>query len=182
MSDDRSSSLRLISAPTSEPLTLAQAKTFLRIEHTADDEPLARAITAARQAVEQYISSALLPQVWEYSIANPPAAKLPLHFGPAQSIISITLETEAGAISTMSPSHYRLSVDGFTLLFNPAVSVEKMTVRFNAGIATSVADIPLPLVQGMLHHIGVMMETRDGAVPLPMQAIACYEPYRRISL
>ena len=182
MSDDRSSSLRLITAPTSEPLTLAQAKTFLRIEHAADDEPLARAITAARQALEQYIQCALLPQTWDYSVANPPGNRLPLRCGPAQSITSITLVTEAGATSTMNASNYRLSVDGFSLLFNPEVSIEKITVRFIAGIATNVAEVPLPLVQGMLHHISVMMETRDGAVPLPMQAIACYEPFRRISL
>ena len=182
MSDDRSSSLRLITAPSSELLTLAQAKTFLRIEHSADDEPLTRAIASARQALEQHIQSALLPQVWEYSIANPQSHKVQLSFGPAQNITSITLTTEAGVTSTMSASNYRLSVDGFSVLFSTATNSEKMTVRYSASMASTVAEIPLPLVQGMLHHISVMMETRDGAVPLPMQAIACYEPFRRISL
>jgi len=182
MSDDRSSSLRLVTAPSSEPLTLTQVKTFLRIEHTADDEPLTRAIVAARQVAEQALKYALLPQTWDYTIANPPAAKIMLPVGPAQSVTSITLVTEAGATSTMNGANYRLSADGFTILFSADISTEKMVIRYIAGTATTVSDIAQPIIQGMLHHISVMMETRDGSVPLPMQAIACYEPYRGISL
>jgi hypothetical protein len=82
----------------------------------------------------------------------------------------------------MNVANYRLSVDGFSLLFNPSVDIEKITIRFVAGIATVVADIPTPIVQGMLHHLTVLMETRDGTAPLPMQSMGCYQPYRRISL
>lgn len=182
MSDDRSSALRLVTPPASEPLTLAQAKTFLRIEHSADDEPITRAIAAARVAAENYIKTVLLPQTWEVSVANPSASQLCLPLGPAQSITSITLITEAGATTTMNASNYRLSVDGFAVLFTNAPSIEKIVVRFVAGMATTLSEIPLPIVQGMLHHIAVMMENRDGDVPMPVQAMACYQPYRRISL
>lgn len=182
MSDDRSSALRLVTPPASEPLTLAQAKTFLRIEHSADDEPITRAISAARAAVENYIRCALLPQTWEVSVANPSSAKLCLPIGPAQSITSITLTTESGATSTMNASNYRLSVDGFAVLFTDPPSIEKLTVRFVAGMATTPSEIPLPIIQGMLHHIAVMLENRDGDVPMPVQAMACYQPYRRMAL
>ena len=182
MSDDRSSGLRLVTAPASEPVTLAQAKTFLRVEHTADDEAITRAITVARQAAEQYLRTALLSQTWDYSVANPAPTKIHLPFGPAQSISSITLTTEAGATSTMNTANYRLSVSGFSVLFDPPVCIEKMTVRYVAGIATTVADIPLAIVQGILHHIAVMMENRDGTAAMPMQAVAAYQPYRRVSL
>ncbi len=182
MSDDRSSALRLVTPPASEPLTLAQAKTFLRIEHSADDEPITRAISAARAAVENYIRCALLPQTWEVSVANPSSAKLCLPIGPAQSITSITLTTESGATSTMNAGNYRLSVDGFAVLFTDPPSIEKLTVRFVAGMATTPSEIPLPIIQGMLHHIAVMLENRDGDVPMPVQSMACYQPYRRMAL
>jgi hypothetical protein len=55
-------------------------------------------------------------------------------------------------------------------------------VQYVAGIASVAADIPASIIQGMLHHITVILENRDGDAPLPMQAIACYEPFRRISL
>jgi hypothetical protein len=37
-------------------------------------------------------------------------------------------------------------------------------------------------VQGILHHIAVMVEQRDGAAAMPMQAMAYYQPYRRVRL
>ncbi len=182
MSDDRSSALSLVTAPASEPLTLAQAKTFLRIENTADDEPITRALTAARVAAEQYLRVALLPQTWDFSVANPASCEIHLPFGPAQSITSVTLTTEAGAVATLNTANYRLSVSGYSVLFDPPVSIEKLTIRYVAGIAATVGDVPLPIVQGMLHHIVVMMENRDGTAPLPMQSVRCYQPYRRIVL
>lgn len=182
MNDDHSSSVQLVVAPSEEPLTLLQAKTFLRIEHMADDDAISRAITAARQAAEQYIRSVLLSQTWEYTVANPSGGKLYLPWVPAQSITSIVLTTEDGATSTLNAANYRLSVDGHAVLIEPFVSIEKLTVRYVAGLANSAAEVPSSIVQGMLHHITVMLENRNGSEPLPMQAIACYEPFRRIAL
>jgi uncharacterized phiE125 gp8 family phage protein len=107
MSDDTSSSLRLVTPPASEPITLASAKLFLRIEHTADDDAVTRAITAARQAAEHYLKQVLLPQTWEYVRANPEPTRLVLPVGPAQSITSITLTNEAGTTTPMNVAHYR---------------------------------------------------------------------------
>lgn len=182
MSDDRSSALRLITPPASEPVTLAQAKTFLRIEHAADDEAVTRAIAAARVAAEQHLKLAILPQTFDFIQANPCPTQVQLPHGPAQSITSVTLTNEAGSNSTVNATNYRLSVDGFTVLFDPSIDTEKVTVRYMAGIATTVSDIPAMVVQGILHHVATMVEQRDGTAPMPMQSMACYQPYRRVSL
>jgi uncharacterized phiE125 gp8 family phage protein len=182
MSDDTTSSLRLITPPASEPISLASAKLFLRIEHTAEDETITRAIAAARTAAEQHLRMLLLPQTWEYSIANPGTAMLYLPNGPAQSITSITLTNEAGATSTMNTNNYRLSVDGRAVMFTNAPAIEKLTVSYVAGWVSAASEIPAQVMQGMLHHISVLMETRDGAAPMPVQTLASYQPYRRVSL
>jgi len=182
MSDDHSSALRLVTPPTSEPLTLAQAKSFLRIEHTADDDAITRSISSARTFAEHYLRLALLPQTWEYARANPESCTLRLSFGPAQSITSVTLVAADGTSTTMNAANYRLSVDGFAVIFLNVPTAENVVVRFVASTAATAADVPAPILQGMLHHIAVMMETRDGAAPLPMQSVACYQPYRRVSL
>lgn len=75
MTDDRSTALILITPPASEPLTLAEAKVFLRIEHAADDALITRAVAAAREAAEHYLRCALLPQTWEYIVAIRIAAR-----------------------------------------------------------------------------------------------------------
>jgi uncharacterized phiE125 gp8 family phage protein len=182
MSDDTSSVLRLVTAPASEPITLTNAKTFLRIEHNADDEAITRGISAVRLAAEQYLRMALLPQTWDYSVANPSGLRIWLPFGPAQSITSITLTNEAGATTTMAASNYRLSVDGYTVHLSNPQSIEKLTIRYVASIAATASDVPAPILQGMLHHLTVMMENREGSAAIPTQALQCYQSYRRISL
>lgn len=182
MNDDLSSALALIAPPAAEPVTLAQAKAFLRIEHSADDAAITLGITAARQHAEHYLRTALLPQVWEYKIANPSCRTITLPFGPAQNIVSISATTLAGATSIPAASTYRLSVDGQKVLFNPLPSTALLSIRYSASLVATAAEIPALIVQGMLHHLAVMMETRNGNAPLPVQAIALYKPYRRISL
>ena len=182
MNDDFSTALTLITAPSTEPISLAQAKAFLRIEHTADDAAITLGITAARQHAEQYLRTALLPQVWEYKIANPCFATVNLPFGPAQNIVSVNLTTLGGATTPLNASTYRLSVDGRKVIFDPFPNADILAIRFTASLVSNAADVPPMLVQGMLHHLAVMMETRDGNAPLPVQAINLYQPYRRISL
>ena len=182
MSDDYSSALRLVTPPSSEPLTLAQAKSFLRIEHTADDDAITRAISAARYFAEQYLRLALLPQTWDYTKANPQSCTLRLPFGPAQSIASVTLVAANGTTTTMNAANYRLSMDGFAVIFSATPTAENVVVRYVASTAATASDVPAPILQGMLHHVAVMMETRDGAVPLPVQSVNCYQPFRRVSL
>lgn len=182
MSDDTSSSLKRITGPASEPLTLAEAKAFLRIEHSADDAVITRAVAAAREAAEQYLRSALLPQTWEYTIANPYRCEVQLPFGPAQSITSITATNNAGTTSTIDSGQYSLSVDGSRVMFTTTPSAAKLAVRYSASMASDVATIPALIKQGILHHVAAMLEQREGAAPMPVQAIACYMPYRKVML
>jgi uncharacterized phiE125 gp8 family phage protein len=182
MSDDHSSALRLITPAASEPLTLAQAKLFLRIDHTADDEAITRAIASARQFAEQYLRTVLLPQTWEYVVANPLSSALRLPLGPAQTISSVSLIAANGTSSVMHTMNYRLSVDGFAVIFANVPTAENVVIRFVASTAATASDVPAPVVQGMLHHIAAMVEARDGVAALPIQAVHCYQPYRRIML
>lgn len=182
MSDDHSTKLQLITPPASEPLSLAEVKTFLRIEHTADDALITRAIAAAREAAEQYLRCALLPQTWDYAVANPYRCEVRLPFGPAQSVTSITVTDSEGNVSTLDSDVYSLSVDGSMVLFVTTPSAEKLVVRYSASIAADAATLPALIKQGMLHHIATMLEQREGVVPMPMQSIACYMPYRKVAL
>ncbi len=182
MTDDNTTHLKLITAPASEPLSVAEAKLFLRIEHTADDALVTRAIAASREAAEQYLRSALLPQIWEYTVANPYRCEVRLPFGPAQSITSIVATDSAGEENTLDSDTYKLSVDGSMVLFVNTPSSEKIAIRYSASVASDAATLPALIKQGMLHHIAAMLEQREGIVPLPMQSIACYMPYRKMSL
>lgn len=177
---DRSRALTLVSAPSAEPVTLASAKLFLRVEHSADDEAITRAIVAARQAAEQYLHLAILPQVWDYKVGTPRSSSIALPLGPAQSITSVTATSLTAGSSTVSASNYRLSVDGWKVIFVSLPYTDIVTVRYSASIAATVNDVPALIVQGILHHVAAMMQTRDGSAPMPKQAMDCYQPFRRV--
>jgi uncharacterized phiE125 gp8 family phage protein len=54
----------LLDPPASEPLSLAEAKNYLRVEHGADDALIAAMIAAARIQVESLTRRALVTQSW----------------------------------------------------------------------------------------------------------------------
>ncbi|MEJ0009857.1 MAG: phage head-tail connector protein [Alphaproteobacteria bacterium] len=179
---DQTDALKLITPPASEPLSLTEAKSFLRVEDTSQDDVITRAITAARQAAEQYLRCALLPQTWEYAIANPLRTEIRLPFGPAQSITGVATTDESGATATLAGSAYRLSVDGGLVIFLQRLRCVSVAITYSASIAADADAVPALIKQGMLHHVAAIFEQRDGNAGLPMQSIACYMPYRRISL
>lgn len=56
--------LNLDTAPASEPVALADLKTYLKIDDTADDDLLTDLITQVRQYLELYTSQAFIDQTW----------------------------------------------------------------------------------------------------------------------
>lgn len=182
MSDDVSSRLRLVMAAASEPVTLSEAKLFLRIEHTADDTVIARAISTAREAAEQYLNCAMLPQAWEYSVGCTGKRRIMLPFGPATAIDTVSVTNMAGASMAVAPGNYRLGVDGFALFLDPPPVGDFLTITYHASLADTAAALPSLLKQGMLHHVAALAEMRDGTAPMPLASLQCYQPFRRIHL
>ncbi len=57
--------VQLITAPTSEPVSLLEAKSHLRLEHGLDDLYVASLIASAREYTEQVCWRGLVTQTWE---------------------------------------------------------------------------------------------------------------------
>ena len=54
--------------PAGEPVTLAQAKEWLRVDNSNEDSLITSLIEAARQRVEEFTRRALITQTFEYSL------------------------------------------------------------------------------------------------------------------
>lgn len=174
--------LRVVTPPASEPLTLSEAKVFLRIDHDDDNALILRSITAVRSAAEHYLSYALLPQTLEYKIDYPQDYILPLSRGPASSIISVISTDDVGTDTVWVNTNYRISSDGFAILLKQQPYAAVMTVQYNAALSNTASALPPLIRQGMLHHLAVAMEARDGSAAMPAMTLQCYQPFRRISL
>lgn len=100
---------RLITAPTSEPVTVAELKAHLRVTSSADDAYLGSIISAAREYVEQQTGRALGAQTREISAdAFPRCGVLPLGYVPAVSISSVKYLDVAGSEQTLASTEYTI--------------------------------------------------------------------------
>lgn len=70
--------LVIVTQPTVEPITLAEAKSHLRVDSdfTADDSLISGLIVAARQEAEQICRRALIKQTWKLAIDQFPAPNM----------------------------------------------------------------------------------------------------------
>lgn len=169
--------LTLITAPTSEPLTLDEAKQHLRVDTSDDDGLIAGYILAARHWVESQVGP-LMTQTWDYTVDggwpivnNRYQIDLPLK--PVQSITSVSYVDSAGATQTLSASLYQ------TVLNTPTASVVRaysqswptvrdqpacITVRFVAGYGAHPGSVPDPLRVAIQMLVGSFYEHREEVV------------------
>lgn len=61
-------SLSVITGPTAEPVTLADLKTFLRIDNTSEDQALVADIAAARDWIEARTGMRMMTQTWRWTV------------------------------------------------------------------------------------------------------------------
>ena len=182
MSDDVTSRLWCVTPPAGEPVSLSEAKLFLRVDTDDEDDVVTRAISAARQACEQFLSAALLPQTWSYAVGQAGGCRVALPFGPVTSVTGVVVTDHAGNNTTLDSGSYRIGVDGFSIFFEPVPPGDVLTVTYAASMAATADDLPVLLVQGVLHHIAALYEGRDGSAPMPAASVQCYQPFRRVRL
>jgi len=91
--------LILKTPPAVEPVSLEEAKSYLRVDITGDDGLIASQITAARQIVERLTRRALIKQTWEYHLIDCVPAEIRLPLPPLISVDSIVV-TDWNEIAT----------------------------------------------------------------------------------
>lgn len=98
----------LVTEPAVEPISLAEAKTFLRVDGTADDALITLLISAARQWVETYTRRALVTQTWDCRFWDFPHLGQPFVIpkAPLISVTSITYTDENSVEQTWASTNY----------------------------------------------------------------------------
>jgi uncharacterized phiE125 gp8 family phage protein len=182
----------LLSPPASEPLSLADAKNFLRVEHDADDELIAALIAAARNAVELGTRRVLIAQQWRLTLDCWPASqRIVLPVNPLRSLVAARVRREAETFDLLDPAAFTVdtaSVPG-TIVFDragvtePARALAGIELDVEAGYGTA-ADVPAPLVQAIRLLLAQSYEQRDQVRPdaLPDTVAALVAPFRVLSL
>lgn len=189
--------LTLVTAPTSDLISLAEAKLQLRIEaDVTDEEDLVRGIIAAAVGRCQDVTGRqLLQATWDLTLdAFPLDDVLEVPRPPLQSVTSVTYVDTAGTSQTWAASNYQVDAPTGAMApmgrIAPAPNVSwpstreqlnAVTIRFVAGYATAAA-VPAALKAGILLLIGhfymhreAVADGRLAALPLGVQAL--FRPY-----
>jgi len=125
--------IRIVTPPTSEPVTIAEAKAQLHIGASDDahDTELAAFIAAAREEWERDTSAALINRTIEHRL---PAFQdtIKLTVLPVVTVASVKYIDEAGAEQTVSSANYYLDSDEVRFLdtfVKPATQKRSEAVR-----------------------------------------------------
>lgn len=192
----------LVTAPSVKPISLAEAKAHLRVDHGLDDALIERAIDAATGHLDGYggiLGRALLAQRWRQFFSFWPASRcLPLRLAPVTAIVEIRARAADGSESVIDPASYRLLAGASRpeVLISLAASLpalehapDAVAVTYDAGYGTTAEIVPAPIRQAMLLMVGDMYRFTDtvalgaaGAVPMSATVDRLLAPYRRIQL
>lgn len=94
----------LVTAPTEEPITLAEAKLFARTlsADTSEDSLLEGLITTVREFTERVTRRALITQEWKIFLNTfPGGASIELPFAPLQDVTHVKYYNEQGVLTTL---------------------------------------------------------------------------------
>jgi uncharacterized phiE125 gp8 family phage protein len=175
--------LRVIAAPPVEPVTLAEARLWCRIEAdvTADDDVLEGLIQAMREYAENLTGRAYIQRVLEWSEMCFPAHEIRLPRPPLAAVYSIRYVDFGGVETLVAPADYIVDtaaepgrvVPAYLKTWQPARwQPNAVRVRYAAGYATpdgsptdyAGTELPAALKTWMKARLATLYEQREQLV------------------
>ena len=151
-------SLTLVTRPTEEPVSRHDAKVWLRLDHSTEDELVDSLIRMVREQVEER-GIAVMTQTWDLRLDRfPSVIRIPKT--PIQEVSSISYVDTNGDTQTLAASEYTTDVYSKPARIVPAYGESwpsirsvpnAVTVRFVAGYGSGAtpAEIPERIIQAM---------------------------------
>jgi len=159
---ERFASISVVTPPAIEPVTLADVRDHLRIDHTDSDNVLDWLIQAAREAVEASTGRALIQRTLDVTFDSF-ADLMELPRAPLQSVTHVKYLDDDGNEQTLSSSVYRVETNGdwpgiielgYDQSWPSVYSVKNpVTVRIVAGFGSTRDAVPMPLRQAIYLHV-----------------------------
>lgn len=194
----------LVTPPASEPVALADVKTFLRIDGNEDDAILTSLIASARRMGEEYTKRAFMTQTWQMVMdrfaervvmappgihtAPPPyvldgSQSIQLSRQPIQSVTSIKTTASGNSQTTVLAATYTLDTAMGRILLNEGYNwptslrgMSAVEINFVAGWPDA-ASVPEPIRQAIMQHVAASYSNKVCA-DMPAGVQAMYDPFR----
>jgi uncharacterized phiE125 gp8 family phage protein len=165
---------KIITAPSFEPVSVADVSEYLRLDDSPTDTALISAlITAARQHLENYLNRYIAQQTVELALTGW-KDKIELS-SPVQSITSVKYLDVNGVEQTLASNQYILDNYSEPAVIYPAYNVTypnlydqennvkiRYVVGFTSGGSPDTNPLPDPLKFAMMLIIGDLYSNREG--------------------
>lgn len=186
-------SWQVSTAPLIEPVTLAELKTFAKIEYDEEDILLEGFIQSARIATEKYLGRALIQQTITMKMDYWPGVVVELPMPPLISITKIaTLDEDDTETAYDSDNYYVVTeaIPGKLILkksvvapINTARDYGGFLIQYKAGYGTDGDDVPRPIREGIMLWAASIQATKviDPKNP-PPEARSKLDLFRTVSV
>lgn len=159
----------ILVAPATEPVTLTQARAFLRIGTDGDDSVLTSLLVAAREALEARTGRALVTQTvrQRFMVPSDPKSTLPgtLLPGrvPATNLVAVRIIGTDGS-ETAAPTNLVRLIDGrFVVTGSLASTALGLSLDYQAGYGPVASNVPEAFKISILEAVSDALFRRDNA-------------------
>lgn len=166
--------LKQVTAPSAEPVTLAEAKLHLRVDGTDEDDYIASLITVARITCELEARRAFITQTFDLFRECWPEDELWIPRPPLQSVTSLSYTDYTGNVTTLvantdylvdansEPGRILPAYGKFwpTAILQPGAAIK---VRFVAGYGQA-AQVPATYKHAIKLLVGHYYENREEVI------------------
>ena len=190
-SSGASMTLTITTPPSGEPVSLADAKAFLRVTSDAEDGLISTLITAARTRIETELGLCMLTTGLRETFDAVPDGPLVLARGPLVGVSAIAVADASGTFNALSAADYLPalgsrpgSIAPLNVIWpTPGPPLDGVGVDYTAGFGADPSDAPPPLVQAILRLVSHGHDHRSEPDPAPTALIEPWlAPYRRVRL
>jgi uncharacterized phiE125 gp8 family phage protein len=188
--------LTLLNGPAIEPVSLAETKSWLRVDGHEEDSLLSSLIVSARRTLEAYARRRLVTQFWRMTLdawpktANKADICVAIPLTPFQRVTTIRVYDGANVahpapaeIYYAPPATDRARVTFSAAPPTPGRSVDGIEIDIVAGYGDQASDTPEPLRCALLTLIAYWYENRGDApataADISANARALAAPFRR---
>ena len=186
----------LLTGPAVEPVTLAEAKSHLRVAHDDDDDLIAALIAGSRIHVEMQTRRALITQAWRLTRdVWPDSGLLAVLPVPLLSLVAVRIYASDNTALTLDLAAFIVDKAAAPALLafahappTPGRAAAGIEIDITAGYGTTPASVPQPLRQAIRLLTAHWYENRglatvaNAIAVLPATVAALIAPYRVLAL